>query len=484
MTAAARRRVRQPVVAARVRARRPRGARRRARAARPGDRRRRRARSCSRAAGPRRATSRSRAPRGRASRAGHRIVTTPVEHHAVGHALAYLEQVRVRDRRRSRSTATGGSTPADVEAAITDRTILVSVMLANNEVGTIQPVAEVARRRAGAPRRPAPRRRRPGRAVGRRSTCRGAGRGPRRAGRAQGRGPEGDRARCGSAGHAPPRPAARRRRRSGTGGPGTENVAGAVGMARAFELAAAERTVTVAAGAGAARPARRGRARRSRASSSPATPSSACRTSCRSSCAAVDGASATVALDLEGIAASTGSACTSGSTEPSHVLAAMGYPADEARGAVRLSASAGRRPTPRSTRPSGSCPPCCAGCASRRGRRRDRREAVAADEPDPRRHVRRRRQLGRGGAAPRAGPRGRRRVDAPPRRRGLVLGVPPELLHRGRRRRRAPGRRAARHPVLRHEPRARVRRPASSSRSSPRTSTAGRPARASTATPS
>jgi cysteine desulfurase len=51
----------------------------------------------------------------------------------------------------------------------------------------------------------------------------------------------------------------------------------------------------------------------------------------------VDGPSVTVALDLEGIATSTGSACTSGSTEVSHVLTAMGYPEDEARGAVRLS---------------------------------------------------------------------------------------------------------------------------------------------------
>jgi cysteine desulfurase len=42
------------------------------------------------------------------------------------------------------------------------------------------------------------------------------------------------------------------------------------------------------------------------------------------------------ALDLEGIAASTGSACTTGSTEPSHVLTALGYPDDEARGSLRL----------------------------------------------------------------------------------------------------------------------------------------------------
>jgi cysteine desulfurase len=50
-----------------------------------------------------------------------------------------------------------------------------------------------------------------------------------------------------------------------------------------------------------------------------------------------DGASVTVSLDLEGIAASVGSACTSGSTEVSHVLTAMGYPEEEARGALRLS---------------------------------------------------------------------------------------------------------------------------------------------------
>ena len=50
-----------------------------------------------------------------------------------------------------------------------------------------------------------------------------------------------------------------------------------------------------------------------------------------------DGSAVSVSLDLEGIAASVGSACTTGSTEVSHVLSAMGYPDDEARGALRLS---------------------------------------------------------------------------------------------------------------------------------------------------
>jgi cysteine desulfurase len=53
--------------------------------------------------------------------------------------------------------------------------------------------------------------------------------------------------------------------------------------------------------------------------------------------AGVDGSAVTMALDLAGVACSTGSACVSGSTEPSHVLTAMGYPAEEARGAVRFS---------------------------------------------------------------------------------------------------------------------------------------------------
>ena len=76
---------------------------------------------------------------------GHRIVTSPVEHHAVGHALRYLERfgfeiVEVPVDRYGRVD------PEQLEAAITDRTILVTIMLANNEVGSIQPIAEIASR--------------------------------------------------------------------------------------------------------------------------------------------------------------------------------------------------------------------------------------------------------------------------------------------------------------------------------------------------
>ncbi|MCE2802606.1 MAG: cysteine desulfurase family protein [Gemmatimonadota bacterium] len=119
--------------------------------------------------------------------------------------------------------------------------------------------------------------------------------------------------------------------------PGTENVAMAVGLARAMELAIAEREAhwreleamrdaleaalrervpgLVVHSAGAAR------APHILNVSVPGT----------------DSESLLMALDLQGVAASSGSACQSGSVTPSHVLSAMGIPADVANAAVRMS---------------------------------------------------------------------------------------------------------------------------------------------------
>jgi cysteine desulfurase len=55
----------------------------------------------------------------------------------------------------------------------------------------------------------------------------------------------------------------------------------------------------------------------------------------------VEGESLLLQLDMEGIAASSGSACTSGSLEPSHVILGLGYPRDRALGSLRLSVGKG-----------------------------------------------------------------------------------------------------------------------------------------------
>ena len=264
---------------------------------------------------------------------GHRIVTSAIEHHAVGHALRYLEKFgfEVVELPVDRY---GRVDPDELERALTDRTILVSIMLANNEVGTIQPIAEIAKRvRAhkgvllhvdavqAAPY------------VELQLDQLGADlvsisghkfEGPKGIGAlyvrhgthilAQQHGGEQE-----------------RHRRAGT-----ENVAGAVGLAAAYELCVAERPATV----------RRLRSARERLTKAilavPGTeltghPQVRLAGLLSIIARGTDGASVALSLDLEGIAASVGSACTTGSTEVSHVLSAMGYPEDEARGALRLS---------------------------------------------------------------------------------------------------------------------------------------------------
>jgi cysteine desulfurase len=75
---------------------------------------------------------------------GNHLVTTSIEHHAVLHSCEWLEQFGF-ETTVVGTDAYGGVDPAALAAAITDRTVLVSVMLANNEIGTVQPLAEISR---------------------------------------------------------------------------------------------------------------------------------------------------------------------------------------------------------------------------------------------------------------------------------------------------------------------------------------------------
>ena len=74
---------------------------------------------------------------------GDHLVTTQIEHHAILHTAAYLEKVEGFRVTYLPVDPEGRVRVEDLKAALTDRTALVSVMFANNEVGTIQPVAEI-----------------------------------------------------------------------------------------------------------------------------------------------------------------------------------------------------------------------------------------------------------------------------------------------------------------------------------------------------
>jgi cysteine desulfurase len=77
------------------------------------------------------------------ARAGNHIITSQIEHHAVLHACQYLERFGF-DVTYLPVDRYGLVSPDDVARAVNDRTVLVSIMTANNEVGTIEPVAEIA----------------------------------------------------------------------------------------------------------------------------------------------------------------------------------------------------------------------------------------------------------------------------------------------------------------------------------------------------
>ena len=266
-----------------------------------------------------------------AQKKGNHLITSSIEHHAVLHTCQYLERSGFKTTYLP-VDAYGRVDPDEVARAITDQTILVSVMYANNEVGTIEPIAEIGRIcrarkipfhvdavQAGgalpidvaalnvdllslsAHKFYGPK------GMGILYVRQGMRILPQLQGGSQERG-----------------------RRAGT-----EDVAGIVGTATALTLAQEEM----------AQVAPRIKALRDRLIEGVLTipgsrltghPGERLPNNASFCFEGVEGESLLLSLDLLGIAASSGSACTSGSVDPSHVLIAMGMPAAWLRGSLRL----------------------------------------------------------------------------------------------------------------------------------------------------
>lgn len=283
----------------------------------------------------------SRRPGLPAGRQGSHIITSAIEHHAVLHTAERLEQEGLPGQ-GFRVTylpvdSEGLIDLAELDRAVGEDTTLVSIMLANNEVGTIEPIAEAAR---------IVKEKNPHtafhtdavQAVGTLDvSVNRLGVDLLSIGAHKFYGPKGVGALYVRS-RTPLQPqmlggAQEKSRRAGT-----ENVAYVVGMAKAMELAYGEFD---------ARNAHYSALRNRLLDELPARvpyvhiagpKEGSQRLSNSFSCCFeyIEGEAILMALDLQGVAASSGSACTSGSLEPSHVLTAMGLPLELARGSLRL----------------------------------------------------------------------------------------------------------------------------------------------------
>ncbi|HEX2254174.1 MAG TPA: cysteine desulfurase family protein [Thermoanaerobaculia bacterium] len=271
---------------------------------------------------------------GLAERAGYRgrLVISALEHPSVRAAAARVEAAGV-EVVRVRPRPDGVVDPEELLAAVTPGTLLVALMLANNEVGTLQPVAEVA---AACRERGVPVLTDAVQAVGKVPVDAGAlGVDFLVLGGHKFHGPPGTAALWVRTGlDLPPLlvgGSQERRRRAST-----ENVPGAVGLGRACALAAAElperRTHLAALRDRLEQGATAIPGAKVHCAASPRLPNTS-----HLAFAGVEGEALLIRLDLAGFAVSTGSACASGAVEPSPVLTALGLPRREALSSVRVS---------------------------------------------------------------------------------------------------------------------------------------------------
>ena len=264
---------------------------------------------------------------------GNHIITSSIEHHAILHTCQQLEREGFKVTYLPVDEY-GQVSVADVEKAITPETTLISIMTANNEIGTIQPIAE----------------------IGAIAKAHGV-RFHTDAVQAVGAIPVDVKAMnvdllslSGHKLHAPKgigalyiRSGVRLERLMNGGAqertqrPGTENMPSIVGLGRAIELATAQLDKKAAYVS-----ALRDRLIKGILETIPDTrlnghPTNRLPGNCNVSIRYIEGESMLLNLDIKGIAASSGSACTSGSLDPSHVLLAIGLTHEVAHGSLRFS---------------------------------------------------------------------------------------------------------------------------------------------------
>ena len=265
------------------------------------------------------------------------LITDGIEHEAV------LNTVKALSKRGWTVTLlpvdrSGIVKPEALEQAISDRTALVSVMHANNEIGTIQPVralADIAHAHG---------------ALFHTDAVQSIGKIPVDT-RALGvdllalsahkfNGPKGAGAlwiKRGTRMVATMTGGKHERNRRG----GTENVAGIAGLGVAAKLARLKLATEPARVAALRDRLERGILDRVRGTEVNGDPASRVPNTTNISFEGIEAESLLIALDLEGFAVSTGSACASGTLEPSHVLRAMGLPTHRTQNSIRFSLGAG-----------------------------------------------------------------------------------------------------------------------------------------------
>ena len=269
---------------------------------------------------------------------GNHIITSSVEHHAVLHPCQYLENMGF-EVTYLPVDAHGMVSPASIYNAITDRTTLVTVMLGNNEIGSINPISEISaavKRRADELERTIVVHTDAVQAAGfLELNVRTLGVDMLSLSGHKFYGPKGSGVLFVRRG-APFLPlilggGQERERRSGT-----ENIAAIVGLSVALELADSGRAENSARCT-----VLRDLIIEKVLAEIPGTrlnghPTERLPNNVNFSFEGVEGEPILLGLDLSGIAASSGSACSSGSLEPSHVLLALGQTAELARGSLRI----------------------------------------------------------------------------------------------------------------------------------------------------